>query len=73
MHDTSVDVLLEWNRRFQESTLKERLERSFTLMNAARAFAEATVRKRFPNLQGIEFKRELVRYLYGDKCAEMIK
>jgi hypothetical protein len=26
-----------------------------------------------PELEGIEYKSELVRFMYGDKCAEMVR
>ncbi len=50
-----------------------RLAHGVMLLRTGHRFAEMAVKKRFPELSGLEFKRELVRYLYGDKCAAMVK
>jgi hypothetical protein len=73
MTDTHPKIEEEMLRRFRAMTPAERLERGVALMQAGRKFAEIAVRKRFPNLSGLDFQRELVRYLYGDKCAELVR
>lgn len=70
--DTSPEALAEWHRRYLELTPEERLKRGFTLMEAGRAMAEHAVRKRFPEVSEEDFKRELVRWLYGDSAAAMV-
>ena len=65
-NDTSPEVLAEWHRRYQELTPEERLMRGFSLMEAGHAMAELDVRKRFPGVSEQQFKRELIRWLYGD-------
>jgi hypothetical protein len=65
-NDTSPEVLAEWHRRYQELSPEERLKRGFSLMEAGRAMAELAVRKRLPGASEQQFKRELVRWLYGD-------
>lgn len=73
MKDTSPDIEQEMIRRFRAMTREERMERGAALMRAGWFFAELAVRRRFPDLSEVEFRRELVRYLYGDKCAKMVK
>ena len=41
-------------------------------MEAGRAMAEYAVRKRFPGASEEDFKRELIRWLYGDEAAAMV-
>jgi hypothetical protein len=70
--DTPPKVLEEWNRLYQELSAEERLKRGFALIQTARTMAENSLRKRYPNLSEHEFKKELVRWLYGDKMAALV-
>jgi len=71
-NDTAPEELAEWHRRYQELSPEERLKRGFSLMEAGRAMAEYAVRKRFPGASEEDFKRELIRWLYGDEAAAMV-
>lgn len=70
--DTPPEVMEEWNRLYQQLSPEERLKRGFALAEMGRAMAELAVRERYPNASEQEFKKELVRWLYGDKMAEML-
>jgi hypothetical protein len=73
MNDTTPQIAQEMIDRFRAMSPQERLERGASLMNAGWEFAEIFVRKRFPEINELEFKRELVRYFYGDAMAAMIR
>ena len=73
MTDTHPIIEKEILRRFRAMTPAVRLAHGVMLLRTGHRFAEMAVKKRFPDLSGLEFKRELVRYLYGDKCAAMVK
>ena len=62
----------EWHRLFQQLSPEERLGRGFDLSEFARVLAEIGLRRRHPHLSDDEFRREFVRWLYGESVAELI-